>query len=124
MKTVILGFLALASFSKLSFAQQKTIQKAVIQTPGVAADVCKTGIENFLVHQYGVSSVRADYRRHTVTVVWYTDRTNIENIKTALANMGYDADDVTAEPDALKRLPPPCRYQKPVQPDSTKSALK
>lgn len=124
MKTLILGFLAFAAFSNSSFAQQKAIQKAVIQTPGVTEDVCKTGIENFLVHQYGISSVRADYRRHTVTVVWYTDRTNIENIKTALANMGYDADDVTAEPDALKRLPPPCRYQKPLQPDSTKSALK
>ncbi len=31
--------------------------------------------------------------------------------------MGYDADDVTAEPDAFKRLAPPCRY---VPPDSTK----
>ncbi|HET7117805.1 MAG TPA: heavy-metal-associated domain-containing protein [Hanamia sp.] len=124
MKALILGFLAFAAFSNVSFAQQKAIQKAVIQTPGVTEDVCKTGIENFLVHQYGISSVRADYRRHTVTVVWYTDRTNIENIKTALANMGYDADDVTAEPDALKRLPPPCRYQKPMQPDSTKSVSK
>ena len=75
--------------------------KAVIHTPGVRAEACKTSIENFLVHEYGVSSVKADYRKHTVTVTWYPNRTNIENIKTALANMGYDADDVTAEPDAI-----------------------
>ncbi len=95
--------------STTSFAQHKEIQKAVIQTPGVMADACKIRIENFLVHEYGVSSVKADYHKHTVTVVWYTDRTNIENIKYALANMGYDADDVTAEQDAYKRLPPECK---------------
>lgn len=119
MKTFILGMIAFAAFSNAASAQQKAVQKAVIKTPGLQADVCKTGVENFLVHEYGVSSVKADYRRHTVTVVWYTARTNIENIKTALANMGYDADDVTAEPDALKKLPPPCRFSPSV--DSTHS---
>jgi len=109
MKTYILSCITFFSLSNVSFAQQKAIQKAVIQVPGVKADVCKSSIENFLVHEYGVSSVRADYHRHTVTVVWYTDRTNIENIKTALANMGYDADNVTAEPDAYKRLRPDCK---------------
>lgn len=109
MKTFLLVILALFGISAFSFAQAKGIEKAVIHTPGVMADACKTSIENFLVHEYGVSSVKADYRRHTVTVTWYTNRTNIENIKTALANMGYDADDVTAEPDAYRRLPPACK---------------
>ncbi|MEO8960501.1 MAG: heavy-metal-associated domain-containing protein [Ginsengibacter sp.] len=120
MKAFIFSIFALLAFSNASFSQQKAIQKAVIKTPGVQAEACKTQIDNFLVHQYGVSSVKADYRRHTVTVTWYTDRTNIENIKTALANMGYDADDVTAEPDAFKRLAPPCRQVVPV--DSTKKS--
>jgi copper chaperone CopZ len=113
MKHFFLSVIALSVFSTASVAQQKAVQKAVIKTPGIQAEVCKTGVENFLVHEYGVSSVKADYRKHTVTVVWYTDRTNIENIKTALANMGYDADDVTAEPDATKKLPPACRYSAP-----------
>ena len=112
MKTFILAIFALTAFSNPSFAQRKAIQKAVIQTPGVQDEACKTRIDNFLKHEYGVSSVKADYKRHTVTVTWYTDRTNIENIKTALANMGYDADDVTAEPDAYKRLPAPCQHKK------------
>jgi periplasmic mercuric ion binding protein len=116
MKAFIPGLLALTAFSNPGFAQQKAVQKAIIKTPGLQADVCKTGVENFLVHEYGVSSVKADFRRHTVTVVWYTDRTNIENIKTALANMGYDADDVTAEPEATKKLPPPCRFSPSVNP--------
>jgi mercuric ion binding protein len=109
MKTFLLGIIAFLGISNVSSAQHKNMEKAVINTPGVMAEACKTGIENFLVHEYGVSSVRADYRRHTVTVTWYTNRTNIENIKTALANMGYDADDVTAEPEAFKRILPACK---------------
>lgn len=103
--------IALMAFSTISVAQTKAVQKAVIKAPGVQDEACKTRIDNFLVHEYGVATVKADYRKHTVTVQWYTDRTNIENIKTALANMGYDADDVTAEPDAYKRLPKACQHQ-------------
>jgi copper chaperone CopZ len=119
MKNFLLAGIFIFSSSAASFAQHG-MGKAVIHTPGVMAEVCKTSIENFLVHEYGVSSVKADYRKHTVTVTWYPNRTNIENIKTALANMGYDADDVTAEPDAYKRLPPACKAATPGK-DSTTS---
>lgn len=120
MKAFFLGLIAVTAFSTLTFAQQKAVQKAVIQVPGLLADVCKTSIENFLVHEYGVSSVKANYKHHTVTVVWYADRTNIINIRYALANMGYDADDVTAEPDAYKRLRHECKPA-PLSTDSTKT---
>ena len=95
--------------TSFTFSQQKALQKAVINTPGVRSEACKTYIDNRLVHEYGISSVKADYKRHIVTVTWFTDRTNIENVKTALANMGYDANDVTAEPDAYKRLGKECQ---------------
>jgi periplasmic mercuric ion binding protein len=113
MKLFFLGLVGLFAINATVLAQKKPIQKAVIQTPGVQDEVCKTRIENFLVHEYGVSTVKADWRKHTVTVQWYTDRTNIENIKTALANMGYDADDVTANPDAYKKLPAACQHAAP-----------
>lgn len=95
--------------ASVSFGQQKAIRKAVISTPGVRSEACKSYIDNRLVHEYGISSVKADFKKHTVAIVFFTDRTNIENVKTALANMGYDADDVTAEPDAYKRLSQDCQ---------------
>jgi mercuric ion binding protein len=109
MKTFILGIILVCALPAALLAQKPTV-KAVIKTPGVQCEACKTRIENHLLHEDGVSSVRADWRKHTVTVVWYTDRTNIENIKTAIANMGYDADDVTADEDAYKRLPVTCQH--------------
>jgi hypothetical protein len=42
-------------------------------------------------------------------VKFFSDRTNIENVKTAIANAGYDADNVTAEEEAYKRLPTCCK---------------
>ncbi|MEY4336862.1 MAG: hypothetical protein RLZZ45_1781, partial [Bacteroidota bacterium] len=38
-----------------------------------------------------------------------TDRTNLENIKAAIANTGYDAEDVKAAPDAYNKLPKCCK---------------
>lgn len=103
-------------------AQKKAVQKAVISVPGAQDEACKERIENYLGREYGVASVNVNYRRHTATVQWFSDRTNIENIKTAIANLGYDADDVTADPAAYSRLPKACKHiplEKP-KVDSTK----
>lgn len=119
MKSFSLTLFGLLSIIPASFAQIKPVQKAVIKTPTVNCEECKSRIENRLLHEYGMSSVKADYRKHTVSVVYYSDRTNIENIKTALANMGYDADDVAADPAAYKKLPKTCQHvvgDKPVRP--------
>lgn len=121
MKALKLTLFLLISIVTITFAQKNGIQKAVISTPTVNCEDCKSRIENRIVHEYGVSSIKADYRHHTVTAVWYTDRTNIENIKTALANLGYDADDVKADPDAYKKLPKTCQHHagdKPIKPRS------
>jgi copper chaperone CopZ len=119
MKQLQLSIIALLGFAITSFAQQKVTDKAVIKTPTVQCDQCKERIEKFLAHQYGITSVKVDVKKKTTTVTWITDRTNIEIIKTAIANTGYDADDVTADETAYKRLPKCCKKpaETPVPPD-------
>lgn len=112
-KHVQLTLIGLLGFGIVSFSQQKVTEKAVIKTPTVQCEMCKDKIEKFLIHQYGVSSVKVDYKKKTTTVAWLTDRTNIEIIKTAIANAGYDADDVSADETAYKRLPKCCK--KPIE---------
>ena len=111
LQLTLVGVLGLAL---VTFAQQKATQKAVIKTPTVQCEMCKDKIEKFLIHQYGISSVKVDYKKKTTTVTWLTDRTNIEIIKAAIANAGYDADDVAADESAYKRLPKCCK--KPAEP--------
>jgi hypothetical protein len=50
-----------------------------------------------------------DFKQKKTTVTYLTDRTNLENVKTAIANAGYDADDVKAEKDAYEKLPKCCK---------------
>ncbi|HRN73371.1 MAG TPA: heavy-metal-associated domain-containing protein [Ginsengibacter sp.] len=110
MKAFILSLLTLMVFSAPSAVVAQKPVKAVISVPNAQDEACKDRIEKFLAREYGVLSSNVNYRRHTVTVSWVPGRTNIENIKTALANLGYDADDVKAEPEAYKRLPKTCQH--------------
>jgi periplasmic mercuric ion binding protein len=112
MKFLQLTLLAFLFVGLSASAQQKVAGKAIIKTPGLTCETCKDRVERSLFKMYGITSVKADFKKHTTTVTWLTDRTNIEEIKTAIANAGYDADDVTAEEDAYKRLPASCK--KPV----------
>ena len=114
MKKIQLCLFLLLGLATHSIAQQKVSDKAIIKTPGVHCEACKERIELYVARQYGVSSVKVDVKKKTTTVTWLTDRTNIEEVKTAIANIGYDADDVTAEETAYKRLPKACKKPDPV----------
>jgi copper chaperone CopZ len=110
MKKLYLLLVALLAIGTATMAQnKKALQTAVIKTPSVQCDMCKKRIEAFLDKEDGVASAVVDYKRKTTKVTFYTDRTNIENIKTAIANVGYDADDVTANEDTYNRLPKCCK---------------
>jgi periplasmic mercuric ion binding protein len=115
MKAIQLTFLALFAFAGMATAQQKAVGKAVISIPAAQCEECKNRIELFVGRQYGVSSINVNYRKKNATVVWYTDRTDIEQIKTHIANCGYDADDVAADERAVKKLPPACKHPVPVK---------
>lgn len=109
MKKIQLLAILLLGFVTVTFAQQKTVKTVVIKTPTVQCESCKHRIENYMSHEEGIQKVVVDFKKKTTTVSYLTDRTNPENIKALIANVGYDADDVTAEPDAYKRLPMCCK---------------
>ena len=115
MKAFSLSLLAVFCFTAVSFAQyqqtQKVSGKAVIKTPTILCEKCQEKVEFFISHTEGVTSCKVNYRKKTTTVTWLNDRTTLENIKTAIANLGYDADDIEAEEYAFKRLPKECKAQ-------------
>lgn len=133
MKQLLLIFCIVVGFSTASFSQTKPLVTAKIKTPNALCEACKTRIETYLKRYDGVISINVNYRRGETTVKYLTDRTNIEEIKTAIANIGYDADDVTANEEAYKRLPITCKKPEdggghpklkilPATTDSTKQA--
>lgn len=89
--------------------KQKAIETVKISTPTVQCESCKNRIERYMTREEGVQSVKVDVKKHITTVKYFTDRTNIENLKTGIANAGYDADNVTANPESYAKLPTCCK---------------
>jgi copper chaperone CopZ len=119
MKKLYLLLLVSCGFSLLATAQVKASLTAKISTPTVGCEDCKTRIETYLKRYDGVSSINVNWKRKETTVKYLTDRINIEEIKTAIANCGYDADDIPANEDSYKRLPKTCK--KPADGGPTKA---
>jgi copper chaperone CopZ len=109
MKQLFLSLLIVAGFSLSPNAQAKAVQTVKISTPTVQCESCKNRIETYLKRYNGVSTVNVNYKKKETTVKYITDRINEEEIKAAIANAGYDANDVKANPDSYKRLPECCK---------------
>lgn len=92
-----------------SFANAQKAQTVTIKTPTVQCESCKERIENGMARVEGVAKTTVNYKSKTTKVTFWTDRTNVENVKTAIANLGYDADDVTANEESYKKLPLCCK---------------
>ena len=109
MRQFIITVLAIIGLTTVSFSQQKVLETAKIKTPNALCEACKPRIETYVKRIDGVTFINVNYRKGETTVKYLTDRTNIEEIKTAIANMGYDADDVPANEESYKRLPTTCK---------------
>ena len=110
MKHLILLAVIVAGTATVGFGQaKKGLQTVTISTPTVQCEMCKERIEKYMKREDGVAKVNVDYKKKKTKVTYYAERTNIENIKTAIANVGYDADDVTANEESYKELPKCCK---------------
>ncbi|HEY6503894.1 MAG TPA: heavy metal-associated domain-containing protein [Chitinophagaceae bacterium] len=109
MKKYFLTILAIAGFAMVSFSQTKALQVAKIKTPNVLCEECKKRITTYLDRYNGIQYININFRKGEIQVKYLTDRIDIEQIKTAISNIGYDADDVMANEDAYKRLPKSCK---------------
>jgi mercuric ion binding protein len=112
-KILFLPVLLLSCFYVFSQTQapvrKGAFETATINVPTVQCEQCKDRIEKYLTREEGVQKVTVDFKKKTCKVTYLWDRTTIENIKTAIANIGYDAGDVTADPEAYKKLPTCCK---------------
>src|SRR5688572_2364677 len=109
MKKALLASFIVLSSATAGFSQTKPVLTAIIKTPNALCEHCKARIETYLKRHDGVIEATVNYRKGETKVKYVTDRINIEEIKTAIANAGYDADDVPATEDSYNRLPKSCK---------------
>src|SRR5215207_9043459 len=109
MKKLLLTTLISSAIAVSASAQTKALQVAKISIPTVHCEMSKTQIEQYLKRIDGVTFVNVAVKKKEVTVKYLSDRTNIEMIKTSIANAGYDAAEIAANPEAYKALPKCCK---------------
>ena len=109
MKKLLFSLLAITFISIAATAQQKAVQTVKVSTPTVQCDMCKKTIEDLMKRYDGVLSVNVNVRQKTTTIKYLTDRINEETIKAAIANAGYDANEIAANPESYKALPKCCK---------------
>lgn len=81
-----------------------------IKTSAVCGS-CKATIEQAVNAVEGVISASLDVKSKVVTVVYDADKTSFENIKHAITASGYDADELTADPEAYDHLDGCCKKE-------------
>ena len=109
MKKLFLSALVACLFAFAASAQTKAQLTVKISTPTVQCNLCKNRIETVLKRYDGVLSAVVNVKKKETVVKYLTDRTNEEIIKTAIANAGYDANEIAANPDSYNILPKTCK---------------
>ncbi len=115
MKTIVKSMLTtivLALFiSTVLSAQDNTNNKTAvvkIKTSAVCSS-CKIRIEKNLAYEKGVTDVVLDIATKIVTVTYKPAKTNPDKLRHAISKIGYDADNVLADPVAYGKLPKCCK---------------
>ena len=109
MKFFKLTLFALLVIAGSSFGQTKPVEKVIIKTPTILCEECQIKLESYLKREPGIMALKVDFKRKITTVTFMTDRNNIEQLKTAISNAGFDADEIAADEAAYKKLPKCCR---------------
>lgn len=102
------------SSGTLSAQEIKKTQKAVIKTT-ITCDHCKECetcgqlFEKSLIREKGVQMVTLNVEKMTIEVIFNSKKTNLEAIKKAISNLGYDADEVKATAEGYEKLDGCCK---------------
>jgi periplasmic mercuric ion binding protein len=113
MKKLLL-IIPLLFLSKLLVAQKQGVDSLVVHTKiycdhCAECEDCMPHIERELRFTKVVESSKLDLSAQTITIYYASNKTNPAALRKAVANAGFDADDVLANPKAVARLDECCR---------------
>lgn len=86
-----------------------TKMKAVKIQTTAQCDMCKLRIEEALAFRKGVKNAQLNLEDKVVTVIYNPKKTNPDRIREVIAKVGYQADEVKADPKAYEKLPECCQ---------------
>lgn len=112
MKTTLALTLALgltAGITGCAQEQAKATETVTINVKGVQCNMCVGNIEKGLGKLDGIASVKVDLDRKVATVEYVSTKLNQSQIEAAIADIGYDANEVKRNEEAYEKLPKCCQ---------------
>lgn len=112
---LLLTLLFAFSFSGIVFSKQIPKTETIVIKTKIYCDHCKAcescgaKFDKVLVFEKGIKMVTLDETAMTVTVMYNSKKTSPEKIRTAISKLGFDADDVKADPTAYDNLDGCCK---------------
>ena len=91
--------------------RQHDIRTVIIRVPEIKNKTCEEIVRKALLKTYGIqkNGIQIDAEKRTVTVTYESLHTAIKNIEFAIAEAGFNANEVPANLEAVRKLPPECR---------------
>ncbi len=109
MKNVLMILFALMFIQGVNAQEKKAkFETVIIQTSAECGD-CKDRIEGLLNYTKGVKFSELDVESKRLTVKFQPAKISLEAIKQKLVDLGYDADEKKANPEAQQKLPTCCQ---------------
>ena len=111
----VFAFLCILWSVSPTFAQDsKKTAEAIIKTNIVCShckkcETCGQLFKSGLTNLKGVKNYRLDEKAMTITVTYQPKKTTVEKIRMAISKLGYDADDVKADPAGYAKLDSCCK---------------
>ena len=108
-KSTLLGIIFFALSLSLSAQGSTDNSKTVKIKTSAICEMCKSKIEKALKNTDGVIESNLNVDTKYATVKYNPAKTDEAKIRTAISKVGYDADNVTANKEAFKKLPGCCK---------------
>lgn len=123
MKTQMIRFTTVA-FLAFAFllstgvsAQEKQTSKKKVETieiqSSVVCGMCEERVIENMAFEKGVKDVKVDLEKKVITITYKTSKTDKKTLKEAITKIGYDADELEADPEAYAKLPACCKKDAP-----------
>ena len=81
----------------------------VIKVPTIVCGSCVTNVSNAVKKVVGVKSAKVDLKKKTATVTYASNKVTLDKIEKAIADAGYDANNVKRNPAAYEKLDACCK---------------
>ena len=96
-------------FSLLIMGCNNASEEMIINTPTIQCGMCQKIIEVGLSKMDGVSNPRVDLKTKKAILFHDPEKTNIKSIEKAISELGYQANNLKANPSSYADLPACCK---------------